>query len=250
MTGRDWHKWHDAYDEPGSSLAQRLLVVRARIVDALDAAPPGPLRAISMCAGQGRDLIPVLASHPRGREVTARLVELDPVLATTARRAAAAAGLPGVEVRTGDASLTGAYAGLVPADLVLACGVFGNITDADVERTVGCCAQLCAAGGTVIWTRGRSEPDLVPQICDWFTGHGFEQQWLSDSALGFGVGAHRFTRQPEPLVAGLRMFTFVDPARPRSGAGPARPSSSARSVTKGCPGSRSGRRPWGPGGAC
>ena len=79
--GRDWHAWHDAYDDPGSSLAQRLRVVQARIAATLDAAPPGPLRALSMCAGQGRDLIPVLASHPRGRDVTARLVELDPGLA-------------------------------------------------------------------------------------------------------------------------------------------------------------------------
>ena len=79
--GRDWHAWHDAYDDPGSSLAQRLAVVQARIAAALDVAPPGPLRAVSMCAGQGRDLIPVLASHPRGRDVTARLVELDPGLA-------------------------------------------------------------------------------------------------------------------------------------------------------------------------
>ncbi len=102
MAGRDWRAWHDAYDDPGSSLAQRLVVVvQARVAAVLDAAPPGPLRAVSMCAGQGRDLIPVLASHPRGRDVTARLVELDPGLAATARRAAADAGLPGVEVVTG-----------------------------------------------------------------------------------------------------------------------------------------------------
>src|SRR5690348_11527682 len=118
MAGRDWGAWHDAYDDPGSSLAQRLAVVQARIAAALDAAPPGPLHAVSMCAGQGRDLIPVLASHPRGRDVTARLVELDPALAAAARRAAGEAGLPGVEVVTGDASLTDAYAGLVPAHLV------------------------------------------------------------------------------------------------------------------------------------
>ena len=155
MAGRDWRAWHDAYDDPGSSLAQRLVVVQARIAAALDAAPPGPLRAVSMCAGQGRDLIPVLASHPRGRDVTARLVELDPGLAATARRAGADAGLPGVEVVTGDASLTDAYAGLVPADLVLACGVFGNITGSDIRRTVACCTQLCTTGGTTVWTRGR-----------------------------------------------------------------------------------------------
>jgi hypothetical protein len=214
MAGRDWRAWHDAYDDPGSTLARRLAAVQARIAGALDAAPPGPLRAISVCAGQGRDLIPVLASHPRGRDVTARLVERDPVLAATARRAAADAGLPGVEVVTGDASLTDAYAGLVPADLVLVCGVFGNITDSDIKRTVGCCAQLCATGGTTVWTRARRPPDLVPRICGWFGEDGFELSWLSDPGAGFGVGVHRFTARPRPLVPGLRMFGFVDPDDP------------------------------------
>jgi hypothetical protein len=218
VAGRDWRAWHGAYDDPGSSLARRLAVVQARIAAVLDAAPPGPLRAISMCAGQGRDLIPVLASHPRGRDVTARLVELDPELAATAGRAAAAAGLAGVEVVTGDASLTGAYAGLVPADLVLVCGVFGNISDSDIERTVGCCGQLCAAAGTVVWTRARTPPDLVPQICGWFGDGGFELSWLSDPGAGFGVGVHRFTAQPRPLAAGLRMFSFAG----RDGAGVSR----------------------------
>jgi hypothetical protein len=210
MAGRDWHAWHDAYDDPGSSLAQRLAVVRARIADALDTAPSGPLRAVSMCAGQGRDLIPVLASHPRGPDVTARLVELDPGLAATARRAAAKAGLPGVEVVTGDASLTDAYAGLIPADLVMVCGVFGNITVSDIRRTVGCCTQLCATGGTTLWTRGRTEPDLVPRICDWFGENGFELSWLSDPGVKYGVGMHRFSARPQPLAAGLRMFSFVE----------------------------------------
>jgi hypothetical protein len=41
VTGRDWRAWHDAYDDPGSSLARRLAVVQARIADALAAAPPG-----------------------------------------------------------------------------------------------------------------------------------------------------------------------------------------------------------------
>ncbi len=211
--GRDWHAWHDAYDDPGSSLARRLAVVRARIADTLDAAPPGPLRVVSMCAGQGRDLIPVLASHPRGPDVTARLVELDPALAATARRSAADAGLPGVDVVTGDASLTDAYAGQVPADLVLACGVFGNIGESDIRRTVGCCAQLCATGGITLWTRKRTPPDLVPQICDWFGQEGFELNWLSDPAAGFGVGVHRFTARPRPLAAGLRMFSFAEETR-------------------------------------
>ncbi|MEU6202456.1 hypothetical protein ABZ814_02540 [Micromonospora musae] len=74
---RDWYAWHDDYDRPGSALARRLTEVRRHLRDALDRAPTGPLRAVSLCAGQGRDLIPVLATHPRRDDVTARLVELN-----------------------------------------------------------------------------------------------------------------------------------------------------------------------------
>ncbi|MBO0772070.1 MAG: class I SAM-dependent methyltransferase [Actinobacteria bacterium] len=221
MAVRDWRAWHERYDDPGSSLAQRLAAVQQQLAAILDGAPPGPLRAISMCAGQGRDLLPVLARHPRGRDVTARLVELDPELARAARQAAAAAGLTGVEVVTGDAGLTDAYAGLVPADLVLACGVFGNVPDPDIERTIATCGQLCRSGGSVVWTRHRGEPDRVPQICDWFARREFALRWLSDPGLPYGVGVHVLTGPAAPLAAGTRMFRFndADPRWPGPGAG-------------------------------
>jgi hypothetical protein len=183
--------------------------VQARIAAALDQAPPGPLRAVSICAGQGRDLIGVLREHPRRGDVTARLVELDPRNAAAARQFAADAGLSQVEVVTGDAAQMDAYAGLVPANLVLACGVFGNITDEDVARTIRCCAGLCATGGTAVWTRGRRRPDLIPQICEWFAAEGFELLGVSEPKTKWGVGAHRFAGTPAPLPARERMFTFV-----------------------------------------
>ena len=208
VTERDWYDWHHDYDHPDTPLARRLAAVQDQISAALDQARPGPLRAVSVCAGQGRDLIDVLAGHPRRGDVRARLVELDPRNAGVARQAARAAGLSRVQVVTGDAALTSAYAGLVPADLVLVCGVFGNITDADIQRTVGYCTQLCARDGTVVWTRGRRAPDLLPRICDWFAARGFAELWVSDPAEGWGAAAHRFTRDPDPLQQGARMFTF------------------------------------------
>jgi hypothetical protein len=206
--GHDWLAWHANYDIPDSPLAQRLAVVQNWIRQALDQAPPGPVRAVSMCAGQGRDLIDVLRGHPRRAEVTARLVELDPRIAAAARQRTAAAGLPLVHVVTGDAGLAGAYAGLAPADLVLACGVFGNISAQDIQRTVAGCTRLCATGGTVIWTRSRRAPDLIPQICQWFAEQDFELAGVSDPGLDWAVGAHRFTGRPGPLRGGERMFTF------------------------------------------
>jgi len=205
----DWYAWHADYDQPDSALSRRLAEVRVRIREALDAAPAGPLRAISLCAGQGHDLIPVLATHPRRDDVTARLVELDPRNAEVARESAASAGLTGVEVVVGDAALTDRYADLVPADLVLVCGVFGNIVDADIRATVGHCAALCATGGTVFWTRHRREPDLVPTIGGWFAEEGFAPVAVSSPADGVGVGVHRFTGTPRPLPAGVTMFEFV-----------------------------------------
>lgn len=206
----DWQTWHDDYDSPDSPLARRLRVVQEQIRTALDRSPPGPLRAISLCAGQGRDLLGVLAGHSRRADVRARLVELDPRIAAAATETARAGGLTGVEVVTADAALTDHYRGMVPADLVLACGVFGNVTDEDLERTIDTCSQLCGTGGTVVWTRHRGSPDRVPLICDRFEERGFDRQWVSDPDAGFGVGAHRFTGEPHLLVPGTRMFTFVE----------------------------------------
>jgi hypothetical protein len=210
LEAMDWKRWHDKYDDPGSPFARRLATVRDRIGDALDEAAPGPLRAISLCAGQGRDLIPVLAEHPRGRDVHARLVELDPGNADLARQLAADAGLTRVEVVTGDASLTDQYLDLVPANLVLICGVYGNLRLPDIENTVAACTALCATGGTVIWTRGREpEPAVAPQICAWYEQAGFEQVWLAAPEEQMCVGAHRHTGATTPLEPGVSMFRFI-----------------------------------------
>jgi hypothetical protein len=93
---------------------------------------------------------------------------------------------------------------------VVACGLFGNMTDAHVESTIGYCAQLCAENGTVIWTRARWAPDLVPQICAWFEERGFERAWLSAPDYTQCTGAHRRIAPPEPLDPAAVMFAFTN----------------------------------------
>jgi hypothetical protein len=73
----DWRTWHEDYANPDSALGRRLVAVQAQVRAAVDRCAPGPVRAISVCAGQGHDLIGVLAKHPRRGDVAARLVELD-----------------------------------------------------------------------------------------------------------------------------------------------------------------------------
>jgi hypothetical protein len=161
-----------------------------------------------MCAGQGRDLLPVLEQHPRGRDVQALLVELDPHNAELARQSATS--LPEVEVVTGDASNSSAYAGAVPADLVLACGIFGNVSDEDVGRTIALLPCLCAEGATVIWTRHRRPPDLTVQIRDWFRDAAFEElAFVAPRDTFYGVGAHRLTARALHYTSNVRLFTFL-----------------------------------------
>jgi hypothetical protein len=193
------------YDDPSSSISQRLAVVRQQTAAAVDQLPPGPVRVVSLCAGDGRDLVGALATHPRRADVRGRLVELDPDLAERGR----AALWPGLEYLVGDAALTDNYLGAVPADLVLACGIFGNLSDADLAATVQALPSFLSPGGIVIWTRHRGAPDLVPTIDGWFAGAGFARVFLSDPDRPYGVGVHRLTAPPRPLVRGESLFTFV-----------------------------------------
>jgi hypothetical protein len=204
----EWVQWHHGYEQ-GQPLALRLGVVQDLIRSALDKRSPGPIRVISTCAGDGRDLLGVLVDHPRRRDVHARLVELDPELA--ARGAVHAASVSStIEVVNADASVTSAYAGAVPADMVLVCGVFGNISDDDIHRTVAALPSLCAPGATVIWTRGTFAPDLTPTIRSWFEAGGFsELSFVAVHDTTIGVGANLLTSPPRPFDPNGRLFTFL-----------------------------------------
>jgi hypothetical protein len=207
---RDWADWHRPYDDPDSALSGRLRRVQAHLTVLLDRQPAGLVPLISMCAGQGRDVIGVLAGHPRRADVRARLVELDPRNAGHARDAAAAAGLDGVEVITADAGITSAYAGAVPAAIVLAVGIFGNVSDADIAGTVAALPGLCAPGAGVIWTRHTRPPDLTPAVRDWFREAGFaEEAWEQPPGTAQGIGRHRLAAPPRPLAPGARLFRFA-----------------------------------------
>ncbi len=209
MARRDYQAWHDEYDRPGSRLHLRLLVVQDLIAQSLDDLAPGPVRMISMCAGQGRDVLTVARRHRRGGDITGRLVELDPGNVAVARAAIADAGLDGVEAVEADAGVSDAYLGAAPADLVLACGIFGNVPDADIETTVRFLPALCAPGAWVVWTRFPREDGLVDRIQGWFAAAGFAPQALVvPEALRFGVGAHRFEGTPAALEGATRLFTF------------------------------------------
>jgi Methyltransferase domain len=216
IVSTNWNEWHAAYDDPRSSLSRRLEVVRQRFAAILDRGGPVSTRVLSVCAGDGRDVLPVLARcHASASAV---LVELDSTLASAARRTAAELGLASVEVRTADAGQLDTYAGMPPANIVLACGVFGNITDADDRSTIRTLPQLLAANGSVIWTRGdrlQGDPadhdgDPADMVREVFAEHDFvEEVFVRPDDVRFRVGVHRFTGTPQHRATGTTMFTFV-----------------------------------------
>lgn len=221
---RDWVEWHSAYDEPGSPLQRRLVVVQRMIVEALDQMPPGPIRMVSMCAGQARDVAGALVDHPRRDDVTGRLVELDQRNVRIARAALHAVGIEGIEVVEADAGKSDVYRGAVPADLVLAVGIFGNIVDEDIAFTIEQLPQLCAEHATVLWTRGRKPNDLTLRIRQWFAAAGFgELSLVAPPDVTFVVGSQRLLGTPSRLRKRLRFFEFLDEQLPPGDFGFERP---------------------------
>lgn len=162
-----------------------------------------------MCAGQGRDVIDVLATHPRGHGVHARLVELDESLAAEAATSARDRGLANVEVVNGDASIACAYVGFVPADILVVCGVFGNLSEIDIARVIFLLPSLCAPAARVIWTRHRRAPDVTNVIRATFLESGFaEVEFFAPRDFHFTVATHQLHRAPDPFEEDIRLFTF------------------------------------------
>jgi hypothetical protein len=224
----DWNQWLVRYDKPRSPHSQRLVTVQRLIARRFDRTAPRPISALSICAGDGRDIIQVLADRHDAARITATLVELDPRLCARARAQATEHALSGVGIIEGDAGVTDTYAGLARADLLILVGVFGNIVDTDVKTTIATLPALCGADALVIWSlrqqprrdqtahdaelcgalSRRNDSARVDRIRGWFAEQGFEEVFANREDAAFHVGAQRFRGQPAPLPAGRRFFTF------------------------------------------
>ena len=73
---RDWSTWHRRYNE-NEHLKARLQVVRQTVRAVLDDCRTGKIRLISICSGDGRDILEELAKHPRRNDIEAWLIDSD-----------------------------------------------------------------------------------------------------------------------------------------------------------------------------
>jgi hypothetical protein len=203
----DWHVWHEEYADPTSSLSRRLGVVRRLLGPVIAGLGPGQ-RVLSLCAGDGRDVIPVVAARPPERRPELILVELDSGLAAKARDGAAAAGVAATVV-VGDAGRSGTWQDHLPADLLMLCGIFGNVSDEDIQRTIDAARSMLTPGGTVIWTRGAfRDRDLRPQVRRWFIEAGLAEVAFECEPHGYGVGVNRTTPDVTHRPLPTQLFAF------------------------------------------
>jgi hypothetical protein len=206
----NWSGWPQrAYLRP--HYLERLQVVQQHLAECLDQAPPGPLRIVSLCAGDGRDVIGVLQAHGRRSEVEAYLVELNGQSVADGARQAAAAGLEKVVhfIHT-DATDYSNYKNLVPCDIVLVCGVWGHVPVNDRTKLIRALASFCKPGATVIWTRSISKGTLrVQEVQSQFDGSSWSPVRLSTTSdEKWAVGTYRFRGPSLELPSGGRIFNF------------------------------------------
>jgi len=211
---KDWFAWHDNY-RTRPRMRQRLQIVREYISTCLHKYPPGKITVVSVCAGDGRDLIGTLFDHPRSSDVCARLIELDPRLVEAGRTAAKSAGLgEQLEFVCADATQSSVYAGVAPADLVLVCGVFGNVPEAELQGLTWSLRFLCRKDGFIIWTRDLIEDGdrRLAVIRELLHESGFEEVSFKMTLAGnMGVGTHRYLGEPLPLPDDQQLFVFYSP---------------------------------------
>jgi hypothetical protein len=208
---KDWFEWHDLYNtEP--KLQQRLQIVREYISYSLNASPLGKIQVVSVCAGDGRDLLGTLANHPRTKDVYARLVELNPNLVERGQATIESLGLAKqIEYINGDATISSNYVGAVPADIVIVCGVFGNLAnEAELNRLLGNLSFLSKQGAFVIWTRGHSNGIPYSEtVRKYLRESGFEEVDFKLTATGdMGVGIHRYIGENVAVPKEERLFVF------------------------------------------
>ena len=208
----DWHKWHKGYDRH-PALKKRLVLVRKHLSKCLDRSAPGEVRIISVCAGDGRDILRTLADHKRLADARARLVELDPQLVEDGENACEALAISSqVEFVNGDATDAGSYRAAAPANIVVMCGMLGLVGLPELPNVVRAMQALCAHKGHVVWTRRLDWRNGVQQtkiLRSLMAEAGFRQARLSVTSFGalfcktagpiFTVGTHRYDGEPVAL---------------------------------------------------
>ncbi len=137
---------------------------------------------VSICAGDGRDVIGTFAASDARQDVHATLIESHPELVTRGQAA------------------------------VDQLGLARRIKERDVQRLIAALPSLCDREASVIWTRslfddGEKATQIIRKC---FVAADFTEEVLVRTPLGlFAVGTHAFRGVWRPLPVNKTLFEFT-----------------------------------------
>jgi Putative methyltransferase len=211
LRSREWSGWpEEAYQR--ERYQQRLSAVHEHLTECLNLAPQGGVRSISVCSGDGRDVLGVLEFHRRAADVAAFLVELDSHSVAAGESRVKRAGLESiVSFLNTDATIYDTYQGIAPADIILVCGVWGHVPPEERAELVTALECFCKPGGRVIWTRGVSKgTHRLEAIEAHFSGANWRKTRVSITPNEeWGVVTHQYCGLPKEIPATGRIFHFT-----------------------------------------
>jgi SAM-dependent methyltransferase len=195
-----------------ASYRKRLDLVQDQFRTALEDADDGSVRVVSLCAGDGRDVIGVLESHERRVDVDAWLVELDRRSVQAGIKARDKADLAEqVTFLNTDATDYATYKDILPSDIVLVCGVWGHVPPDERLQLVQALGKFCKPGGVVIWSRGIGRGRArFTDLQALFEHNQFERVRESFTDDGkWAVCTHRYMGRPTVIPTTGRIFNFT-----------------------------------------
>ena len=208
----DWNAWHHKYNTD-TELNARLSQVKICIDEALRALPPGKVNVISLCSGDGRDLIELLPTHARRADVSGWLLECHESLVETAQQAIHQQGLKTtLHACVADATDARSYATIPPAHLIILAGVFGSVETDEIPRLLRNLQILCAPAAYVVWTQnlyteeGQHRSVILRQALN--TQSFTSVKLLTTPQQRYHIGLHQYHGKPVNLPLDDRLFTF------------------------------------------
>jgi 2-polyprenyl-3-methyl-5-hydroxy-6-metoxy-1,4-benzoquinol methylase len=201
-----WYDWHiEKHSDPNSYTSQRMtdigLVIEEYLKDTVHRS-----NIVSVCAGQGLDLIPILRQYPNSAD--AYLIDIEQQNIDHINKIST--GLEGIHTYAADATVSNTYINnkIPRANLLLVCGVFAHLTSEDQSIFIQNMRSLLKPGGYVIWTR---IDEYLNDIHEKFENNGYKKIDLSHINLSTGsVGMSRLKESIKTLHPDKQIFNFLD----------------------------------------
>ena len=146
---------------------------------------------ISICSGQARDILPILAGKKDNNKINTYLIDTDLECLEYADNYAKENKIPNVHLINKNAGLRETYNDIPQADIIIICGVFGHLSLLDIKSTISFIKHLLNENGFVIWSRHKFDNDISEDIKNIFKELNFnELAFVSPEDEPYTLGLH------------------------------------------------------------